>query len=180
MSAVSRRYAKALFALAKEAGSVSPTADELARVAGFAADPSVSAVIGNPFLSPTRRLELARTLAAEAKASPLLTQFVCVLADHQRLAELTAIDRFFQELQDQDLGRVRVSVRSANPLSAAQQSDLVGAFARITGKQVIPNVVVDPELLGGVVVEAAGKVYDGSVRTQLTRLAKELTGSAAR
>jgi F-type H+-transporting ATPase subunit delta len=179
MSAVSRRYAKALFGLAKEAGAVSPTADELTRVAAFAAEPSVGAVIGSPFLSPTRRLELARTLAAEAQASPLLTNFVSLLADHKRLAELPAIDRFFQELQDQELGRVRVTMRSSSPLSAAQQSELVATFTRITGKQVIPNVVVDPDLLGGVVVEAQGKVYDGSVRTQLTRLAKELTGSAA-
>jgi len=179
MSAVARRYAKALFALAKEAATVSPTAAELSQVAAFAAEPTVSTVIGSPFLSPVRRRELARALATEAKVSPLVTHFVCLLADHQRLAELPAIDRFFRELQDQELGRVRVTIRSSSPLSAAQQSELVAAFTRITGKQVMPNLVVDPDLLGGVVVEAEGKVYDGSVHTQLTRLAKEITGSAA-
>ena len=49
----------------------------------------------------------------------------------------------------------------------------------MTGKQVVPTVAVDPELLGGIVVEVGSKVYDGSVRTQLERLAKELGGTAA-
>ena len=128
MSAVSRRYAKALFALAKEAAAVAPTAEELARVAALAADPSVSAVLGSPLLSPTHRLEFARTLAGEVKASPLLTHFICLLADHQRLAELPAIHRYFQELLDQELGRVRVTIRSSAALSAQQQTDLVGGI----------------------------------------------------
>jgi F-type H+-transporting ATPase subunit delta len=179
MSAVSRRYAKALFGLAKDADAVSPTAEELARVAGLAGEASVSAVLGSPLLSATHRVQFARTLAGEAKASALLTRFICLLSDHQRLAALPAIHRYFQELLDRDLGRVRVAIHTAVPLSAQQQGDLVAAFAKITGKQVLPTVVVDPELLGGVVVEAEGKVYDGSVRTQLTRLAKELTGTAS-
>jgi F-type H+-transporting ATPase subunit delta len=179
MSAVSRRYAKALFTLAQDAAAVSPTAEELARAATLAAEPSVSAVLDSPLLSATHRLQLARTIAGEVKASPLLTRFICLLADHQRLAELPAIHRYVQQLLDRELGRVRVTIYSASALSAQQHTDLVGAFTKSTGKQVLPTVVVDPELLGGVVVEAEGKVYDGSVRTQLTRLAKELTGSAS-
>jgi F-type H+-transporting ATPase subunit delta len=179
MSAVSRRYARALFALAKEAGTVSPTAAELERVATLAAELSVSAVLRNPLLSPAHRLEFAQTLARESAASPLLIHFVCLLADHQRLAELPAIHQYFQNLLDQELGRVRVTIRSPGALTPQQQSDLVATFTKITGKQVIPTIAVDPDLLGGVVVEAEGKVYDGSVRTQLDRLAKELTGTAS-
>lgn len=179
MSAVARRYAKALFALAKEADVVSPTAAELERVATLTTAPSVSAVLCSPLLSPARRLEFAQSVARECTVSPLLTRFICLLADHQRLPELPAIHRHFQELLDQDLGRVRVTIRSPGALSPQDQTALVAAFTTITGKQVIPTVAIDPELLGGVVVEAAGKVYDGSVRTQLARLAKELTGPAS-
>jgi F-type H+-transporting ATPase subunit delta len=179
VSAVARRYAKALFALAKEADAVSPTAEELDRVATLAAAPSVSAVLCSPLLSPAHRLAFAQTLAREGAASPLLTRCICLLADQQRLAELTGIHQHFQELLDNDLGRVRVTIRSPGALSEQQQTALVAAFTKITGKQVIPTVAIDPELLGGVVVEAAGKVYDGSVRTQLARLAKTLAGPAS-
>ncbi len=73
----------------------------------------------------------------------------------------------------------RIAVRSAGALDSKQEADLVAAFRKLTGKDIIPSVVVDADLLGGVVVEVEGKVYDGSVRTQLDRLAKELSGAAA-
>ena len=86
---------------------------------------------------------------------------------------------YFQLLLDQELGQVRITMRGARTLDAQQQEQIAGAFARLTGKHVVPTVAVDPELLGGVVVEVGSKVYDGSVRTQLERLAKELGGTAA-
>lgn len=179
MSAVSRRYARALFALAKEGKLVDTTAEGLAHAATIAADPTVRGMLDNPLVAPGRRRDLARTVAREVNASPLLTNFICLLADHQRLAALPAIDRHFQALLDQDLGRVRVAIRSAAPLSQPQYNDVVATFTKLTGKQVVPSATVDPDMLGGVVVEAEGKVYDGSVRTHLARLAKAITGSSA-
>jgi len=179
MSAVARRYAKALFALAQEGGALEPTATATARVAAVALDPSVAPVLRSPLLSTPQRQELAATIARELTLSDLMTRFVQLLADHQRLADLPAIHQRFEELLDQAMGRVRISIRSATALVAEQQAELLATFAKITGKQVIPTIVIDSSLLGGVVVEAEGKVYDGSVRTQLDRLAKELTGTAS-
>lgn len=179
MSAVARRYAKALFALAKDSGGLQPTADELARVAAVASDVNIGPVLRSPLLSPTRRSELAQMLSRELKLSDLLARFLQLLADHQRLGELPAIADRYQQLLDTELGRVRVTIRSANPLDAQQEAGIIAVFARLTQKQVIPRVVIDTELLGGVIVEVEGKVYDGSVRTQLEHLAKELSGAAS-
>ena len=175
--AVSRRYAKALFALAKESGVLPLTADQLDRVAAVAGDPSVGPVLRSPLLSVARRAELAAMLARELKLSELLTRFVRLLADQQRLGELPAIAGHFQMLLDHELGRVRITIRSARPFDGTQQEELVTTFATLTGKTVIPTVVVDADLLGGVIVEAEGKVFDGSVRSQLKRLEKELGGA---
>jgi len=176
---VARRYAKAVFGLAKEAGALQPTADQLARLAAVASDPTVGPVLRSPLLSAARRHDLAQTLSHELKLSELLTHFVQLLADHQRLRELPAIADRYQQLLDTEVGRVRVTIRSASPLDAKQEADIVAVFARLTGKQVVSRSVVDTELLGGVVVEVHGKVYDGSVRTQLDRVAKELSGAAS-
>ena len=176
---VARRYAKAVFGLAKEAGALQPTADQLARLAAVASDPTVGPVLRSPLLSAARRHDLAQTLSHELKLSELLTHFVQLLADHQRLRELPAIADRYQQLLDTEVGRVRVTIRSASPLDAKQEADIVAVFARLTGKQVVSRSVVDTELLGGVVVEVYGKVYDGSVRTQLDRVAKELSGAAS-
>jgi len=179
MSALARRYAKALFALAKEARVLESTAAELDRVATLAEEPTVGSVLRSPLLSPQQRHALAETVARELQVSDLQKRFVFLLADHQRLGELSAIRDEFQHLLDDDLGRVRVVIRSAVALTPRQQTDLIATFSRLTDKQVISTVAVDPDLLGGVLVEVEGKVYDGSVRTQLSRLAKELTGTAS-
>lgn len=180
MSAVAGRYAKALFGLAKESGALQPTADQLGRAAAVASDPTVEPVLRSPLLSAARRRDLAEMLVRELKLPDLLARFVRLLADHQRLAALPAIAERFQNLLDRDLGRVRITIRSARTLDAQQAQDIVATFATLTGKQVIPMVALNPDLLGGVVVEAEGKVYDGSVRTHLDRLAKELIGTASR
>jgi F-type H+-transporting ATPase subunit delta len=179
MSAVARRYAKALFALAKDAATLQPCAAELGRAATLASDPAVAPLLRNPLLTPEQRGELALGLARESASSDLLTRFMRLLADQQRLAELPAISQHFENLLDDELGRVRIAIRSAQPLEPAQQADLIAAFARLTGKEVIPGEVVDANLLGGVVVEVEGKVYDGSVRSQLERLERQLAGAAS-
>ncbi|HVO27238.1 MAG TPA: ATP synthase F1 subunit delta [Candidatus Margulisiibacteriota bacterium] len=179
MSAVSRRYAKALFALAKDSNTLQPTADQLLRLAAVAADPTMGPVLCSPMLSIARRHELAAMLARELTLSDLLAHFLGLLADHQRLEELPAIADRYQQLLDVQLGRVRLTIRSAAALDATQEADVVSTFATLTGKQIVSRVVVDGDLLGGVVVEVEGKVYDGSVRTQLDRLASELSGAAS-
>ncbi|MFN8627056.1 MAG: ATP synthase F1 subunit delta [Candidatus Binatia bacterium] len=176
---VARRYAKAVFSLASEERALEDTARQLERLAALVQDPTVGPVLRSPLLSPVRRRALAQMLAKELSLSELLSRFLGVLSDRQRLGELAAIADHFQHLYDRALGRVRITVRTARPLEAVQQEQLMGAFAHLTGKHVLPTVVLDPELLGGVLVEVEGKVYDGSVRTQLQRLAKELTRTSA-
>lgn len=176
--AVSRRYAKALFSLAKDKGALEPTADELVQLGHVAANPQLEPVLRSPLLSPSRRSTLAETLIDDLKVSDLVARFVRLLADRQRLAELPAIADSYMHLLDVEQGRVRLAVRTAVELSESDQQQLVAAFARMTGKEIIPTVTVDPDLLGGVVAEVLGKVYDGSVRSQLERLANELAGRA--
>lgn len=175
--AVGRRYARALFALAKQAGTLDLAATQLANLAAIAADETIGPVLRNPVLSRQRRAELVQLLGRELGLSDLLVRFLSVLAEHNRLGELPRIHDHFQYLLDAELGRVRVTIRSARPLDPAQEQQIVTTFARLTAKQVLPTSVVDPELLGGVMVEVEGKIYDGSVRTQLEQLAKELTGA---
>jgi len=179
MSAVARRYAKALFALAKDEHTLEPTADQLGRLAAVAADPAIGPVLRNPLLSPARRGEIAAALARDLALPETPTRFLRLLAEHQRLGELRAIADQFQKMLDREMGRVRVTVRTALPLDAPQQAAIVARFSQLTGKQVIPSVQVDADLLGGVVVEAEGKVYDGSVRAHLERLATALSGSGS-
>ncbi|MBI3785782.1 MAG: ATP synthase F1 subunit delta [Deltaproteobacteria bacterium] len=179
MSSVSRRYAKALFTLAKEAKVLEPTAEQVDRLAAVVHDPSVGPVIASPLLAPSKRTEMAKMLGRELALSDLLTRFLLVLADHKRLGELPMIGLSYNRLLDAELNRARAVIRTATALDPQQQAELIDKFARLTGKQVLAQVAVDPSLLGGVVVEVEGKVYDGSVRNELDRLSAQLTGNTS-
>ncbi|MCK6554982.1 ATP synthase F1 subunit delta [Candidatus Binatia bacterium] len=178
-SRVARRYARAIFALAQEGKQLQPVADELGRLGTLAGDPAVLAVLKSPTLSLDNRAKLADALVRELALNTSVANLVRLLAQHHRLGELAGIRDAYQALLDIELGRVRITLRSARPLEPPQHDAIVAAFAIRTGKTVIPTVVVDPELLGGIQVEVGNKVFDGSVRTQLDRLAHELVGTSS-
>jgi F-type H+-transporting ATPase subunit delta len=176
MSTVGRRYAKALFELGRETGEFEAVGRELRGVARAFDDPAVARLVGLATLDGRARRAMAAQVSAHLGLSRLLGNFLGVLAVNNRLQELGTIEREYQRLEDRALGRVRARVRSARHLSDESRQRLNEVFERQTGKQVIAEVGVDPELLGGVVVEVAGRVFDGSLRTRLERLERSLAG----
>lgn len=174
MSSVARRYAKAIFALAEEQRELETIGRQLLAAAAEMAIPDLAEVASSPRLSTERRHALVEAVAQQLQLSPVVTTFLELLADKQRLAELGPIADHFQRLEDQALGRVRMRIRSAVPLGDADRDRIAAAFGRELGRTVLATTEVDPSLLGGVVVEGDGKVYDGSVLSQLDRLAKQL------
>jgi F-type H+-transporting ATPase subunit delta len=168
-----------LFDLAVEGNTAESVDGELVRLAAAASAPEIEPVLRNPMLSPSRRRELAELLAREFAVSDLLARFLALLADRRRLDEVPAIAAYFRILLDERLGRVRATIRAASGLEDGQKQSLVETFSQLTGKAVLAEVVVDAELLGGVLVEVAGRVYDGSVRTHFERLAKQFASSGS-
>ena len=175
-ASVARRYAKAIAATAREERSLEETGEELRALGALAHDPETAAVLSNPLLSGDRRRALVGSIAEQLKLRPMTRNFLNLLADHKRLDQLTAIAEQYERLVDQALGRVRARIVSAAEISADEQRTLVASLERLTGKTVLAERVVDPELLGGMLVEVEGKVYDGSLRTQLERLAANIAG----
>jgi F-type H+-transporting ATPase subunit delta len=173
---IARRYAKAIIAVAEEETALEQTGDELRVLGALAADPQIAQALANPLLATTSRRRLARTIAEQLTLRPILRNFLCLLADHRRLDQLGPIADQYQKLLDQRLGRVRATVTSATPLSAAQGDAVLAALAQQTGRTVLATQRVDPQLLGGVVVSVEGTVYDGSLRTQLEALAARIAG----
>jgi F-type H+-transporting ATPase subunit delta len=176
MSSVARRYAKALFAVADEQGALEQTAAELQVLGALSNDAQIAAALANTLLSSTARSGLARTIAESLKLSHTTRNFLALLADHRRLDQLAGIAAHFPRLLDDRLQRVRATIKSAVALSDAQVQAIVAAFQQQLGRTVLAETHVDPSLLGGVVVDVEGTIYDGSVRTQLHTLANRIAG----
>jgi F-type H+-transporting ATPase subunit delta len=175
---IARRYGRALFELATEAGSIEETGTQLAELAA-AVESLEDGALAPGLLSPAQRDSLATALGARVGGASLVAKFIAVLAANDRLEQLPGVRSQFEKLADTAAGRVRVTVRSASPLSDSERAALKTKFESITGRRVLETVEIDPDLLGGVTVEAEGRVYDGSVRTQLARLEREMAGQAS-
>jgi F-type H+-transporting ATPase subunit delta len=169
------RYAKALLGLAQEQNLIEPVGAELAKVAEVLTAPTLAKTLSLPNLSPKIRKDIVDQLITAFSPSALLGNFLHVLAENDRLKNFLDIERAYQQLLEQHLGRVRARIRVAMPISDGELQSLVDAFSRLTQKTVVPTVEIDPELLGGVVVEIAGRVYDASLKTQLQRIGESLT-----
>ena len=176
MSAVAKRYAKALLALGAESGEGESVGRELDRVAQvFATGPLQAFASDTTLHRNTRRAVVARVSEALG-VSRLLRNFLGLLAENNRLRDLSAIRSQYERLEDRSLGRVRARVLSAQPLSEESRSRIHEIFERQAGKRVIAETAIAPELLGGAVVELEGRVFDGSLRTQLEHLRRALSG----
>jgi F-type H+-transporting ATPase subunit delta len=84
--------------------------------------------------------------------------------------ELPAIIDSLVRMSAEEAGKAVAEVRSPVELSADQRARLADAIHKATGKQVDVKVVVDPDVLGGIVTTVGDTVIDGSVRTRLEQL----------
>jgi F-type H+-transporting ATPase subunit delta len=136
-------------------------------------DPEVARVFAGPQARDRKRELLAR-LAESAGGPPELRNFLLLVADHDRIGHVGAIRAVFDQLVDRSRGITRARVRTAAPLNDTTVEQLKRVFGERTGKEVVPQIAVEPELVAGVIVEVDGKVYDGSLRTQLAKLHRQM------
>jgi F-type H+-transporting ATPase subunit delta len=175
VGSIARRYAKALFDLAVEAGRIEPWAEGLAALQkAVASSPELRDLLENPVHAREQRQAVAGQLARALSLDPLPTHLLALLAERNRLAYLSGIADTFADLADLKLGRVRAKVTSAVPLADAEAEALSRKLAAATGAQVLLERVVEPALLGGVVTQVGSLVYDGSLRAQLETLRRSM------
>jgi F-type H+-transporting ATPase subunit delta len=175
-SKAARRYARALFSLAREedeVASIRRELDDMARL--LAANPDLQRRLFQPLHPVRERREVLKSICEQGRGSQLIRNFFAYLIDQRRLIVFEAIHDEFNRLADEAAGRVRAEVRSANPLRDQQRARLVDALARRTGKEIELTVHVDPSLIGGAIATVGGLVFDGSLRTQLLQLRDKLT-----
>lgn len=170
-----RRYARALFEIAQEEGTLERFEGELVRVVDLlGSNDDLQHVLLNPVFEADARKQIVRELAVRLSVGPLVTNFLCLLLDKRKLAQLPAIARIYRELVDRAAGRIEAQLVAAAALDGDLPARIAEELSKWTGKQVRLKTKVDPELIGGVVARVNGLVLDGSIRTQLDELRERL------
>jgi F-type H+-transporting ATPase subunit delta len=175
IASVSRRYAKAHLTLGLETGEHEKLAEALESVVRAIASSSEARTLAeNPGYTQAQRQKLVDVLAQRLGLPATLVSFLRLLVDRHRLLELPDIARSYRDLVDAQVGRVRGMVTSAQPLPPEELERVRQVLAETTRKSLVLEARTDPEILGGLVAQVGPTVWDGSLKTQLERLRKEL------
>lgn len=174
-TAAARRYARALFALAREDSRVAPVREEIDRIANLLLEmPELRDALFRPLHPVAERRAALAGVAKHLEGDAVVVNFCAFLVDQRRVIDFAAIRAEYARLADEAAGRVQAEVRSAGPLDEGQQERLRRALSARSGRDVELSVEVDGSLIGGVVAKVGDRVFDGSLRTQLGNLRENL------
>jgi len=173
--AAAKRYARAIFELAKEEGLVDRWAERLKTVRDILGRPEVTNVLSNPTIDVRRREEAAAALL-ERHAGREVLNLARLLVGANRVGELDGIIEQFQLLADEDAGRVRATATTAVPLTRSDADKLEASLSRRLGREVRLHNHVDRAIIGGLVLRMGDRVIDASVATRLQQLRRQLAG----
>jgi F-type H+-transporting ATPase subunit delta len=167
-------YAQAFLGVARAEGRVGAIEDDLFRFArALDASDDLRMALGDRNVPAERRVAIVDELMA-GTALPVSVGLVSMVVGADRATELPAVVDRFLELSAEERQHEVAEVRAAVPLDERLRERLAQALSDATGKQVEVKVVVDPNVLGGVVARIGDTVIDGSVRHRLDQLKERM------
>ena len=173
MAVAERMYARALFEAAQERNRLEPVQQDLAEfVRAVREIPELRALLRDPQLDPRAKISALREILADA--DELVRNFVLVLTERGRATELDETQRDFDRLVGDATGRLSLELATAVELSDDEAGRIVGQIEQASGRTVDATRRVDPDLLGGVVLQVGSLRLDASLRGRLERLRREL------
>ena len=165
LATIARPYAEALF----KAGGGAPEAEQVNMLARVASDARMRQFADNPKVSEQQVFELIGAVTKAALA-PKVEALLRIVLDNGRLAALPEIAAQFQALVNALSGVSDASIESAYPIDAAVLPGVVAALERRFGRKLKAQVLVKPELIGGIRVVVGDEVLDTSVRARLEQM----------
>lgn len=173
--AVADRYARALAEALGQGGDFAKAGGDLDAFAEiWRGSGDLREVFDSPAVKPEQKLGVLNAILSRLGSGETTANFFRVLLQNYRLNLIDEIRAEFQALVDDQLGIVRVKIRSAAPLTGDEKKVIDERFGALTGKAVKTEFGEDANLVGGVVAEIKSTVYDGSVRGALDEIKQTL------
>ncbi len=172
--AVGRRYAKALFELAKENKSLDKVAKSLNELSYSLDEVDGSAdlrdFVNSPLYSRDEQVSVIREIAKKAKYDGLVSNTLAVMASRGRLNVIPGMISAFFDMMNAENDEVIATVTSVKKMTAAQTKKLAEVLKTKVGKDVTIHSEVDPDILGGLTISIGSTLIDNSLKGKLSKL----------
>jgi F-type H+-transporting ATPase subunit delta len=176
MSQVAKRYAEALFQVAKKQDNIAEVGANLKEVkAVFANNAELVEVLANPKVKADAKKELLKNVFSGASEAVVNT--LQILIDKKRISDVASVATGFQALAAAHFGTAEATVYSTRPLNAEETAEISASFGKLVGvgKLDITNEI-DASLIGGVRVQIGNYIFDSTVASKLEGLKRTLVG----
>lgn len=179
ISEASKRYAKALLAIAKQKNSTHSYLAQIEKVNEILNNnKDVVEFLSNPIIANENKLSVVKTAFSGKGFDQDIENTIYLLVENGRAAQFSEFVSAFTNEIDVEDGVTRGTVRSAKPLSAEYKKELEQRIAQLLKKKIILDYQEDSQLIGGVVASVGGWTFDDSVDTHLKKLNEELNRRA--
>lgn len=172
------RYAMALFQIARLTHSDEEVEAELEHFsAALKSDASLEKFFLNPQVTDEDKRKVLLKIYQERKSEiyEQLLNFYSILFEKNRFDLIHDIAVSFKRIADEAQGQGTADITSARALSGSAEKEITVLLEKLAGYKIRVNKIVDPALVGGVVVKIKNKVLDGSIKHKIDNLKKELT-----
>ncbi|MBT2646346.1 F0F1 ATP synthase subunit delta [Bacillus sp. ISL-34] len=173
---VAKRYAVALFQIAKEQNLINQLEEELRIVNEvFTNDNELLSFLAHPKM--TKDAKAALIANAFASLSSSVQNTLMLMVERHRTDEVTAMAQEFIELANEENSVADATVYTVRPLTETEVEAVSSSFAAKIGKRNLRITnITDSNILGGIKLQIGNRIYDGTISGKLDRLSKQLLG----
>ncbi len=176
--AIARRYAEAMFDIARRQNSIERTQEDIQGIAQVFNHRTLSYLLREPKIPAQRKESALRQFLAD-KVQPISLNLALLLVERGLVEAMPNIAREFDQLVLNNKNQAVAEVTTATKIDDAEMAHIKQALESRTGKTILVHSHVDPAILGGVVARVGDQVIDGSVRSRLNALRSQLLNTAA-
>ncbi len=175
---LARRYAKAMFVVGSEDGTLDAFAEGLQALAEmYEKLPEMRDALSNPIYPMDVRMQVMQKLAEKIGADQTMIRFLDLLVERGRATLIPEIAESFQSMVDEERGVSQGLVTTATELNADLQEKTKATLEKLTGRKVVLKTEVDPSIVGGIIAKVGDLVLDGSIKNQIDGLKDTIKGS---
>lgn len=176
--AIGRRYAEAIFDIAKKQNTVDRTLEDMREIARLFSHRKLLYLLNEPKI-PMQRKESAIRQALESKVLPTSLNLALLVVQRELVEAMPNLARELEQLVLNYKNEAVAQVTTAMPMDQQQQNKVRQALERRTGKTILMQTKVSPDILGGVVARVGDQIIDASVRHRLAALRRQLLTGVA-